>query len=55
MISTWLEDVPQIVLAVLVAVWSSELISKVQIAKAGIAIGEALVLFIQPYIILSYI
>jgi hypothetical protein len=34
MISTWLEDVPQIVLAVLVAVWSSELISKVQIAKA---------------------
>ena len=43
MISTWLEDVPQIVLAVLVAVWSSELISKVQIAKAGIAIGEALV------------
>ena len=43
MISTWLEDVPQIVLAVIVAVSSSELISKVQIAKAGIAIGEALV------------
>ena len=43
MISTWLEDVPQIVLAVMIAIWSSELISKVQIAKAGIAIGEALV------------
>ena len=43
MISTWLEDVPQIVLAVIVAVSSSKLISKVQIAKAGIAIGEALV------------
>ena len=43
MISTWLEDVPQIVLAVMIAIWSTELISKVQIAKAGIAIGEALV------------
>jgi hypothetical protein len=43
MISTWLEDVPQIVLAVIVAVSSSELISKVQYAKAGYAIVEALV------------
>ena len=43
MISTWLEDVPQIVLAVMVAVSSSELISKVQYVKAGYAIGEALV------------
>ena len=43
MISTWIEDVPQIVLAVIIAVSSSELISKVQIAKAGYAIGEALV------------
>lgn len=41
MISTWLEDVPQIVLAVIVAVSSSELISKVQYAKAGYAIVEA--------------
>jgi hypothetical protein len=38
-----LEDVPQIVLAVIIAVWSSELISKVQIVKAVYAIFEALV------------
>ena len=43
MISTWLEDVPQIVLAVIVAVSSSELISKWQYVKAGYAIVEALV------------
>lgn len=43
LISTWLEDVPQIVLAVIIALWSSELISKVQIVKAGYAIFEALV------------
>ena len=43
LISTWLEDVPQIVIAVIIAVWSSELISKVQIVKAGYAIFEALV------------
>ena len=41
MISTWIEDVPQIVLAVIIAVSSSELISKVQYAKAGYAIVEA--------------
>lgn len=43
MVSTWVEDVPQIVLAVIIAVSSSELISNVQIAKAGYAIFEALV------------
>ena len=41
MISTWIEDFPQIVLAVIFAVWSSEVISNVQYAKAGYAIFEA--------------
>ena len=40
-ISTWIEDFSQIVLAVRVAVLSSELISNVQIAKAIYAIIEA--------------
>lgn len=42
-ISTWLEDVPQIILAVWVAVISSDLISNVQYAKAIYAIVEALI------------
>ena len=48
-ISTWIEDLPQIILAVIIAVFSSELISRVQYAKAGYAICEALV-----HIILSF-
>jgi len=40
-ISTWIEDIPQIVLAVIVAVSSSEVVSNVQYAKAGYAIFEA--------------
>jgi hypothetical protein len=40
-ISTWIEDFPQIILAVIFAVSSSEVISKVQYAKAGYAIFEA--------------
>ena len=48
-ISTWVEDFPQIIIAVIIAVWSSELISKVQYAKAGYAICEALV-----HIVLSF-
>ena len=33
-ISTWIEDFPQIILVVIFAVWSSEVISNVQYAKA---------------------
>ena len=40
-ISTWIEDFPQIVLAVIFAVSSSEVISNVQYVKAGYAISEA--------------
>ena len=48
-ISTWIENFPQIILALIIAVWSSELISNVQYTKAGYAIGEALV-----HIVLSF-
>ena len=40
-ISTWIEDVPQIIFAVIFAVSSSEVISNVQYVKAGYAIFEA--------------
>ena len=40
-ISTWIEDFPQIILAVIFAVSSSEVISNVQYVKAGYAIVEA--------------
>ena len=40
-ISTWFEDFPQIILAVIFAVSSSEVISNVQYVKAGYAIAEA--------------
>ncbi|CAG2204635.1 unnamed protein product [Mytilus edulis] len=44
-ISTWLEDIPQIILAIWVASISSDLISYVQYAKASYAILEALLHF----------
>lgn len=39
----WLEDLPQIVLAVVVAVKSTELISDVQLVKAWYALAEAII------------
>ena len=48
-ICTWIEDFPQIIIAVIIAVWSSELISNVQYAKAGYAICEALVQIALSY------
>ena len=48
-ISTWIEDFPQIILAVIFAVSSSEVISNVQYAKAGYAIIEASVHFILSF------
>lgn len=42
-LGTWIEDIPQIILAVHVAGISTELISNVQIAKAIYAIIEALI------------
>ncbi|CAC5411701.1 unnamed protein product [Mytilus coruscus] len=44
-ISTWIEDIPQIIFAVWIAVISSELISNVQYVKASYAIVEALLHF----------
>lgn len=44
-ISTWIEDISQIILAVWVAAISSEIVSKIQYWKAGYAIFEALIHF----------
>jgi hypothetical protein len=42
-ICIWLEDLPQIALAVVVAVKSTELISNIQLAKAWYALSEAVI------------
>ena len=47
LISTWLEDFPQIILAIIVAVKTSELISNVQVIKAGYAIAETVIQIIR--------
>ncbi|VDI66682.1 Hypothetical predicted protein [Mytilus galloprovincialis] len=47
LISTWFEDFPQIILAMIVAFKSSELIDNVQVIKAGYAIVEAVILILR--------
>lgn len=47
LIPTWLEDFPQIILAMIVAFKSTELISDVQVIKAGYTIAEAFIQIIR--------